>query len=69
MGWTRAEPGYVPPELDITKPSVTRAYDAILSGKDNFAVDRAGVTQFLDLGSGLPAAQNTHQIARPRTPE
>jgi hypothetical protein len=33
MDWTRAEPGYVPPELDITKPSVARVYDAILGRK------------------------------------
>lgn len=97
MAWTRADSDYVPPELDITKPSVARVYDAILGGKDNFAVDRAvaeqamraagdggrgarlnraalgravrfmvaeGVSQFLDLGSGLPTAQNTHQIAQ-----
>jgi hypothetical protein len=101
MEWTRAEPGYAPPELDISKPSVARVYDAILGGKDNFAVDRAvaeqamkaagdggrgarlnraalgravrfmadaGVTQFLDLGSGLPTAQNTHQIAQAASP-
>jgi hypothetical protein len=81
---------------------VARVYDAILGGKDNFAVDRAvadeamrsmadggngarlnraalgravrymadrGVSQFLDLGSGLPAAQNTHQIAQAANPE
>ena len=97
MGWTKLDPGYVPPEIDTTKPSVARVYDAILGGKDNFAVDRAiaeqsvtamgdggsgarlnramlgravrfmaadGISQFLDLGSGLPTAQNTHQIAQ-----
>jgi hypothetical protein len=86
----------VPSRPDPAKPSVARVYDAILGGKDNFAVDRAvasaavkvmgddgsgarlnraalgravrfmsrqGVTQFLDLGSGLPTAQNTHEIA------
>ena len=83
------------------RPSVARVYDAILGGKDNFAVDRAvadeamrtmadggngarlnraalgravrymadrGVSQFLGLGSGLPAAQNTHQIAQAVSP-
>jgi hypothetical protein len=101
MDWTRADPNYVPPEIDISKPSVARVYDAILGGKDNFAVDRAvaeqavkamgdggkgarlnraalgravrfmvgnGVTQFLDLGSGLPTVQNTHQIAQAAEP-
>jgi hypothetical protein len=95
------DPKYVPPKIDITKPSVARVYDAILGGKDNFAVDRAvaeqalkamgdegkgarlnraalgravrfmvaeGITQFLDLGSGLPTAQNTHQIANALNP-
>ena len=97
MAWARADPDYVPPTIDTTKPSVARVYDAILGGKDNFAVDREvarqavaamgddgngarmnraalgravrfmasqGIDQFLDLGSGLPSAQNTHQIAQ-----
>ena len=29
---------------------------------------RAGITQFLDIGSGLPTAQNTHQIAQAVAP-
>jgi hypothetical protein len=41
MSWAKADPDYVPPEIDTTKPSVARVYDAILGGKDNFAVDRA----------------------------
>jgi hypothetical protein len=102
MGWAKADPEYVPPEIDTTKPSVARVYDAILGGKDNFAVDRAvaaeafkalpddgkgarlnravlgravrfmvgqGITQFLDLGSGLPTVQNTHQIAQAVNPD
>lgn len=101
MGWARLDPSHVPPEIDPTKPSVARVYDAILGGKDNFAADREvaaeavaamgdggsgarmnraalgravrfmsglGVTQFLDLGSGLPTAQNTHQIAQAINP-
>jgi len=101
MAWARADPDYVPPTIDTTKPSVARVYDAILGGKDNFAVDREvarqavaamgddgngarmnraalgravrfmaseGIDQFLDLGSGLPSAQNTHQIAQSVNP-
>jgi hypothetical protein len=101
MNWARMDPDHVPPEIDTTRPSVARVYDAILGGKDNFAVDRAvaaeavktmdddgngarlnraalgravrymvanGVTQFLDLGSGLPTVQNTHQIAQVANP-
>jgi hypothetical protein len=95
------DPAHFPLEIDPAKPSVARVYDAILGGKDNFAVDRAvaaqavkamgdggagarlnraalgravrymsdhGVSQFLDLGSGLPTAQNTHQIAQTVNP-
>ena len=99
--WTSQDPEYVPMEIDTTKPSVARVYDAILGGKDNFAADRVvaaeavmamgdggkgarlnraalgravrfmsrqGVTQFLDLGSGLPTVENTHQIAQAVNP-
>ncbi len=102
MTWARLDPTYAPPDIDTTVPSVARVYDAILGGKDNFAVDRVvaeeamramsdggngarlnraalgravrymadrGVSQFLDLGSGLPTAQNTHQIAQGVNPE
>jgi SAM-dependent methyltransferase len=88
--------------VDTTRPSVARVYDAVLGGKDNFAVDRAvaarrlelipdggqgarlsraflargvrhlarlGVRQFLDIGSGLPTAQNTHQVAQSVIPD
>ena len=101
LNWAQADPDYIPPEIDVTKPSVARVYDAILGGKDNFAVDRAvaaaafkalpddgkgarynravlgravrfmasqGIDQFLDLGSGLPTVQNTHEIAQARNP-
>ena len=101
MGWTKADPDYLPREVDASKPSIARVYDAVLGGKDNFAVDRAvveevqktfpdgggaarvnrallgravrymaqaGVDQFLDLGSGLPTVQNTHQIAQAVNP-
>jgi hypothetical protein len=101
MAWAKVDAAHVPPEIDPTKPSVARVYDAILGGKDNFAADRAvaaqavkatgdggkgarlnraalgravrfmcrqGVAQFLDLGSGLPTAQNTHQIAQAVNP-
>ena len=87
-----------PVGIDVTRPNVARVYDYLLSGKDNFAADRAvgdqimaslpaaqigvraqrdvlarvvrylagdaGITQFLDIGSGLPTADNVHQIAQ-----
>jgi hypothetical protein len=91
------------PNLDFSKPTIARAYDALLGGKDNFKADReladyacehipglresawenrrvlvrgvrylageAGIDQFLDLGSGLPTVQNTHEVAQARNPE
>ncbi|MGW5052550.1 SAM-dependent methyltransferase [Actinokineospora sp. NPDC004072] len=90
------------PAIDTTRPSVARAYDAALGGKDNYEVDRqllaqldaavpevriiavsnrqflvravrflardAGIDQFLDCGSGLPTAENTHQVAQRESP-
>jgi hypothetical protein len=101
MAWAKMDPSYVPADVDTSKPSVARVYDAILGGKDNFAADREvaaeavkamgdggggarlnraalgravrfmaghGVAQFLDLGSGLPTVQNTHEIAQAADP-
>lgn len=95
--------GALPPQVDTTKPSIARVYDAFLGGKDNFEVDRevcaklvefnpdapylaqdnrrwvrrvvrwltseAGVDQFLDLGSGLPTVENTHEVAQRVNPD
>jgi hypothetical protein len=91
------DPQQLPPEIDISVPSVARIYDYALGGKNNFQVDRdtikallaefpgtvplavdnraflrravrylvaeAGVTQIIDIGSGLPTAGNVHEIA------
>jgi len=93
----------LPADIDTTKASVARVYDAFLGGKDNYEVDRevfrrvqqaapearllawdnrsflirvtrfiageTGVTQFLDCGSGLPTAENTHQVAQRIQPD
>ena len=50
-GWTRDDPGWVPPEVDTSRPSPARMYDYALGGKDNFAVDRAAVAK---IGEVLP---------------
>lgn len=84
--------------IDTDEPSIARSDDAVLGGKDNYAIDRevrdqlltvapelgalardnrafliratrflaatAGIEQFLDCGSGLPTAENTHDAAR-----
>jgi hypothetical protein len=37
LSWTHADPDYLPPEIDVTKPSIARVYDARLGGKDNIS--------------------------------
>lgn len=90
--------GNAPLYVDTTTPSVARAYDAALGGKDNYEVDReliaklesvapgvcqiavenraflvracrflathARIEQYLDCGSGLPTAENVHQVVQ-----
>jgi len=88
--------------FDAGKPSVARADDYVLGGKDNFAADRElaakileifplaavlarenreflaravdyvsqqGVLQFIEVGSGLPANPNTHEVAGRVSPD
>lgn len=84
-------------------PHISRVYDYLLGGKDNYAVDRAvadriiateptiqigvraqravlgrvvrymvaeaGLRQLIDIGSGLPTAENVHQIAQRIAPK
>jgi SAM-dependent methyltransferase len=87
--------------LDISTPSLARAWDYLLGGGASFAADRslalrlealhpgiresllssrayaadsvsriarAGVAQYLDLGSGLPTRPSTHEAARAVAP-
>ncbi|TDD14414.1 SAM-dependent methyltransferase [Nonomuraea diastatica] len=99
---SESEQESAPPGVDTSKPSVSRVYDYMLGGKDNYEVDRqvaamalkvapdapeaaranreflrrtvlhlaarAGVRQFLDLGSGLPTQGNVHEIAQAVAP-
>lgn len=89
--------------VDFDRPSVARVYDALMGGPNNYAADRAvlsqilevapeaqimakevrhwlvrtvryltdreGIDQFLDLGSGFPTVENTHQVAQRYNPE
>jgi len=45
-----------------------RAQRAVLARVVHYLVADAGVRQLLDIGSGLPTAQNTHQIAQAHNP-
>ncbi|HEU4349166.1 MAG TPA: SAM-dependent methyltransferase [Actinoplanes sp.] len=46
-----------------------RADRAFLRRAVRFLVVDAGIRQFLDVGTGLPTAQNTHQVAQSIAPE
>lgn len=35
--------------IDTTRPSIARAYDVVLNGKDNFEVDRAFVAEIVKI--------------------
>ncbi|WP_248962157.1 SAM-dependent methyltransferase [Sphaerisporangium perillae] len=56
--WTESEQVHLPPEIDTTKPSISRVYDFMLNGKDNFAVDR----QVAEMA--LRIAPNAKEIAQ-----
>jgi hypothetical protein len=46
-----------------------RANRAFLARAVRFLAGEAGVGQFLDIGTGIPAADNTHQVAQAVAPE
>ncbi|HWM98776.1 MAG TPA: SAM-dependent methyltransferase [Streptosporangiaceae bacterium] len=69
-------------DLDTSVAHPARVYDYWLGGTDNFAADRAflgratrylagdaGLRQFLDIGTGIPAAGNTHEVAQRVAPD
>src|SRR5580700_845545 len=46
-----------------------RANRAFLARSVNYLAAEAGIRQFLDLGTGLPTANNTHEVAQAAAPE
>ena len=46
-----------------------RANRAFLARAVRYLAGEAGIRQFLDLGTGLPTAENTHQVAQAIAPE
>ena len=46
-----------------------RAQRAFLGRAVRYLVREAGIRQFLDIGTGLPAADNTHEVAQQVAPE
>src|SRR5258708_7345623 len=75
-------PVWGPDDVDIERPPPARRDDYYLSGSHNFAPDnraflrraiafavQCGVSQFLDLGSGIPTAGNVHEVANNLDPD
>jgi S-adenosyl methyltransferase len=52
---------------DITR--MARSARAFLMRAVRYLVAEAGIRQFLDIGTGLPTANNTHQVAQAIAPE
>src|SRR2546430_11062196 len=50
----------------VTVAQVSRAF---LVRAVTYLVGEAGIRQFLDIGTGLPTANNTHQVAQSVAPE
>jgi hypothetical protein len=46
-----------------------RANRAFLARVVRFLTEEAGVRQFLDIGTGIPASNNTHEVAQSSAPE
>ena len=55
----------------VAPEAATLAWDnrAFLIRASRFIASQTGITQFLDLGSGLPTAENTHQVVQRLQPE
>jgi O-methyltransferase involved in polyketide biosynthesis len=59
-------------EIIAISPNVlptVRANRAFLRRAVQYLAGEAGIRQFLDIGTGLPTAENTHQIAQEITPQ
>jgi hypothetical protein len=51
-----------------TMVSLARANRAFLGRAVRFLAAEAGIRQFLDIGTGIPTAGNTHQVAQDAAP-
>ena len=49
--------------------SSVRANRAFLTRTVRYLAEKAGIRQFLDIGTGIPAADNTHEVAQSVAPE
>jgi hypothetical protein len=51
----------VPPGIDTSKPNISRVYDFMLGGKDNFAADRQIAEMALKIAPDAPAAARSNR--------
>ncbi|WP_051581207.1 SAM-dependent methyltransferase [Pseudonocardia acaciae] len=56
-------------KVDPGMPHYARQCRAFLVRTVRFLAAEAGIRQFLDIGTGLPTAQNTHEVAQAVAPE
>src|SRR3954462_9984009 len=49
--------------------TIARSSRAFLGRSIRYLVEEAGVRQFLDVGTGLPTVDNTHEVAQRLVPE
>ncbi|MDP4507763.1 SAM-dependent methyltransferase [Nonomuraea turcica] len=56
-----------PPGIDTTKPSVSRVYDYMLGGKDNYAIDRHVAAMALKVAPDAPEAARANREFLRRT--
>src|SRR5450432_2331324 len=59
-------------QVIATQPSIlatVRANRAFLRRAVQYLAGEAGIRQFLDIGTGLPTNENTHQIAQETAPD
>ena len=65
-GWTEDDSDWIPPTIDMTRPSAARMYDYALGGKNHFAADREAAARGLaDNPSGrIMARENRGFLGR-----
>ena len=56
-------------EIEPDAASVARQNRAFLGRAVRYLAEEEGIRQFLDIGTGIPTAGNTHQIAQASAPE
>src|SRR6266496_1536843 len=54
--------------LDSRIPAACKASRAFLGRAVRFLAEQAGIRQFIDIGSGIPTAENVHEVAQRAAP-